>query len=438
MPSEADQLSVRLLTLQRQRDEVLAEEAHVQAELVRLLRTEAERTSAELKQTEQQLATAKEELEMLAPVEEAFRRLRGEIDGGDEERPSTSSERLLEAAITFGRARPAELLSVTGNLPAVRLAHALMANISERLANQRITESVRGEVVALLEQQQPSEAWPARREAAAASSSSAAAAYLESRGSTTDEPSAIESPSPDVVGALLEHLGGWYGACVLECVSRAWRLAVLGWRRYEQSVHLQTRGDGVFLRTGSSAITAVARCCPRLTELQLMGRRDATLHNARDVNDESCRLLAHGCQRLQRLVLRDCAAISSDGLAVLAGLEELEYLDLAGCEGVLRASAAAEEGTDETTAAQPRWVECVRAVPTLKRLVLYSCSDLTEADEATLTKDGRVSLERISCGCEPCVGFASASLRLRLALLAANAEMAVAGNEGGGDNARLD
>ena len=42
MPSEADQLSVRLLTLQRQRDEVLAEEAHVQAELVRLLRTEAE------------------------------------------------------------------------------------------------------------------------------------------------------------------------------------------------------------------------------------------------------------------------------------------------------------------------------------------------------------------------------------------------------------
>ena len=61
-----------------------------------------------------------------------------------------------------------------------------------------------------------------------------------------------------------------------------------------------------------------------------------------------------------------------------------------------------------------------------------------KADEATLTKDGRVSLERISCGCEPCVGFASASLRLRLALLAANAEMAVAGNEGGGDNARLD
>ena len=41
-------------------------------------------------------------------------------------------------------------------------------------------------------------------------------------------------------------------------------------------------------------------------------------------------------------------------------------------------------------------------------------SDLTEADEATLTKDGRVSLERISCGCEPCVGFASASLRLAL------------------------
>ena len=117
MPSEADQLSVRLLTLQRQRDEVLAEEAHVQAELVRLLRTEAERTSAELKQTEQQLATAKEELEMLAPVEEAFRRLRGEIDGGDEERPSCAAEVhfffeiLSEPCVAFGVDKNLQIIS---------------------------------------------------------------------------------------------------------------------------------------------------------------------------------------------------------------------------------------------------------------------------------------------------------------------------------------
>ena len=70
--SDVHAVAARLAALQRQRTEVLAEEEHLQNELVRMLRQELMKTSVELEQTKLQLNKAHEDLEFLAPVEEGF------------------------------------------------------------------------------------------------------------------------------------------------------------------------------------------------------------------------------------------------------------------------------------------------------------------------------------------------------------------------------
>ena len=289
-------------------------------------------------------------------------------------------------------------------LPAVRLAHALMQTVSERLSSQRVAEGVRA-AVALIQSEvaAPNAAPPVDP----GSSSSAVSG---------EDP--IQSPSVDVMGALLEHAGGWRGACVLERVSSSWQLAVRGWRQYEQYVNLVDSDDGAAPRRyGFAAVLAVSRACPNLVEIAILGHRDGGgFQPARvtAINDLACELLVNGCPRLRCLRLRDCGALTSDCLRSIGRLSALETLDLAGCDGIFTAGGGEGSSTTSRSAAV---VTCVTAMPTLSRLVLYGCAALADADESVLV--GQQVLERASCGCNHCVGFASAQLRLRLALMAA-------------------
>lgn len=397
--SEVDALTSRLAQLQRQRSDLLAEEEHVSFQLVRTLRQELMIAKRELEETKAQLMQAHEHLELLAPVQEGLRRLRRE-DSGEYVAVKVVPSRLLEAAITFGRSPPEDVVQVIGAVPAVRLAHALMETVAERLASRRIADGVRHEMSSVHY----------------LSSSPRGEAAEDDAGDDADP---LQAPSVDVVGALLEHAGGWRGACALAGLNRSWRDAVTGWRRYERTVSLATSGgaDGSrSIRTGFAALRAVAKQCPHLTDLEVLGRRDAAVHDVGEVNDVACELFVGSCAAVRRLVLRDCAALSCDALSSLATLDALEELDLAGCDGILDAGGG-EGATTISRSAQ--LCAFARARPQLRKLVLYGCTPLAVADEEQLLEAGL--LERASCGCNRCVGIASAQLRLRLALMGAMA-----------------
>ena len=66
--SEVDALASRLTALQRTREEVTAEEAHVQAELVRKLREQLLEQSVQLEKTRLQLARARDALTYSPPL----------------------------------------------------------------------------------------------------------------------------------------------------------------------------------------------------------------------------------------------------------------------------------------------------------------------------------------------------------------------------------
>lgn len=395
---EVDQLTSRLEVLRHKKEELLAEEAHVQAELVRKLRLELLQKGLELEQTKQKFARANEELELLAPVVQGLRRLRRDAkpsDDVDSVFRRVPAEQLMQAAITFGRAPPEDIMAVVGRLPAVRLAHALMETVAEHLAAQRVADGVRDEVTLM-------------REDAAPLTSAAAESHAE-------DP--IQAPSVDVVGALLEHAGGWRGAARLEQVSSSWQDAVRGWRRYEQRVSLVSK-EGVTTppRYGFVAARAIAVACPNLVELEILGRREAQSHDRAEVNDVACELLVNGCPKLRRLVLRDCAALTSDCLPQLSRLECLETLDLAGCDGIF--TDGGREGSSHISRSAAI-VAHVSQMALLSKFVVYGCTPLAEADEEALVQLN--VLDRASCGCHHCAGFASAQIRLRLALMAATA-----------------
>ena len=132
--------------------------------------------------------------------------------------------------------------------------------------------------------------------------------------------------------------------------------------------------------------------------------------------------------KLRKLVLRDCAAISAAALPHLTSLRELEVLDIAGCEAllpsvhVLQTAGGAEE-LSSAAARSAAVADAARGSSTLRTLTLYGCTYLNESDEQALVEAG--CLERVSCGCSRCSGFASAQIRLRLALMAAQQQQAM-------------
>ena len=444
MTTGVDALTSRLAALQRQRTDVQAEEEHVTEELVRTLRQQLSEQSLELEQTRLALGTAREELQYLAPVEEGLRRLREEQEEGVQRaRPApVPPDRLIEAVITFGRAAAEEVVAAVGNVPAARLAHALMSSVSERLASQRIADDVRDEVALLRPPSPPNRLRGAARGFGSNGAAGGSVAGSAAGGAAGEHVSLIQSPSTDIVGALLEYAGGWRTGCALESLSRGWQLAVVDWRRFERSVNLvspvgplQTPAEvesAVLRRVGFGAVAAVSRGFPELSELELLGRRPVAVGDPNEVNDLAIEMLTSGCKRLTHLVLRDCAGISAEALRHVATLPELEHLDVAGCDGVLSARGydsggeggeGADRGADERSALLLR--QLPSACPKLRRLVLYGCTYVREDDEQALVEAG--VLERASCGCETCVGFASARVRLRLALMTASASMGTHG-----------
>lgn len=122
-------------------------------------------------------------------------------------------------------------------------------------------------------------------------------------------------------------------------------------------------------------------------------------------------MVARGCPRLKRLVLRDCNALTAAALPTFAMFEQLEYLDVAGCEGLLtfttRVSTHGAARLAELSALPER---CLM----LKALVVYACTYVPDEHADALA--ARLDLKRTSCGCERCVGLADAELRLRLRL----------------------
>jgi hypothetical protein len=97
-------------------------------------------------------------------------------------------------------------------------------------------------------------------------------------------------------------------------------------------------------------------------------------HSCTILTDDAARRavqVARGCPRLKRLVLRDCNALTAAALPTFAMFEQLEYLDVAGCEGLLtfttRVSTHGAARLAELSALPER---CLM----LKALVVYACT----------------------------------------------------------------